>query len=353
MRYGAHWTVRGGLSIEANALVEVLDAKVTPVMDADSFFSGLLEAVKSVQSLIRGGSLEDEVVLATAKRYLATAEQRIALSDLISDHVERARRIAETALPTTMTRPEDYRDWLERLAAGSRLLARLCALVGFWGQPEHLSLLIRGLDRLSRWPIEGGISVAIAARRYPALIAAYAAGISSIASGNHEIIAGLLRAKLPHGEPRRPGDDELIPMPRVLNAISVLDYNAVQGILNIGAERTMRYHTPNSLYLEGVVRPLLKDLIPDEAAFQGYFDTFEAVLSLRYVADGGRGLPVGQYGYRGERSFVGRGIPEQLQTELTREGVNWWPVKSGVFDSLEEATAAMTELLTRLTQFQF
>jgi hypothetical protein len=353
LRYGATWIARGDLSVEAQRLVEALGAKVLRVIDADSFFPELLEAVKSIQSLIRGGSLEDEVVVATAKRFLAAPERRIDLSDLISDQVENARKIAESPQPTSMTKAEDYRDWLEQLAAGCRLLARLYAVTGYWGHRDHLGILIRGLERLSRWQLEGGIVVAIKARRYPALIALYAAGIGALAGRNHDMLAGLLRTAVPHGEPRRPGDEAVKPVTQVLNSIAVLEPGAVQGVQNIGGDPKRRTYTPHSIYLQDVLRLVLADLIPDEDAFQDYFDRFEVLVALRYVTDGGRGLPTGQYGYRGQRSFTGQGVPEQVVSELEREGESWWPIVSGLFDSAEEANQAMGEFLKRLSEFQW
>ena len=352
-RYGAYWASRAELRGEALTVATSLAARTIRITDADAFFVALLEAVKSVRDLVRRGPLEDEVAVATAKRYLASAEGRIALGDLISSEVERARRAVEGSRPTVMTSPEHFRDWLETVVAGGRQLARLYATVGYWGEADHAAILVRGLERLSRWGVEGGIMVVLQSRALPALLALYAAGVSAVASRNYSVLARLLRARLPHTNPRYPGDEDTLPLPLVLNASYVLDHRAASEVLNLTAERPLKYYTPQSIYVQGVLRPLVSDLIPEDAEFEGAFDTFEALLATRYIVDGGRGLPTGQFGYRGQRSFVGRGVPERLQAEMQREAEAWSPITAGLFDNKEEAESAMARLLERLAEFNW
>ena len=57
------------------------------------------------------------------------------------------------------------------------------------------------------------------------------------------------------------------PVALVLNAPAVLDHNAVNRVLNIGAETSLNYHTPSSVYLQQVLRPFVSDLIPAEDTF--------------------------------------------------------------------------------------
>ena len=113
----------------------------------------------------------------------------------------------------------------------------------------------------------------------------------------------------------------------------------MNGLLNIEADKRTSYYTPASVWLQTQLRELLRDLIPGDAEFERAFDRFEALLALRYLADGGYGLPTGAYGYRGNRAMVGRGVPEQLRAELERDGNGWLPVTARLFDNAELATA--------------
>ncbi len=352
-RYGTYWTSRSEVGAEATALIESLDARLIRVTDADSFFSALLEAVKSVGELVRRGPLEEEVAVATAKRYLVAAESRIALNDLVLAEVERIRALTEGPLPTSMTKHEEFRDWLDNLGRGCRQLNRLYATIGYWGQPDHVEILVRGLERLTRWGLEGGIMIVLRSRLYPPLLALYVAGVSAIAARNYQVLARLLRSRLPSQGPRFPGDEDTAPAALVLSAPAVLDFSAVNGVLNIGSEHPLRYHTPQSVFVAQVLRPLVADLIPDDEEYERAFDIFEALLAMRYIADGGPGIPTGQYAYRGHRSFVGRGVAERLQTEMRREGAAWPPVASGLFDSTEHAETAMAGLIEGLARFSW
>lgn len=352
-RYATHWTSRSDLSGEAASLAADLGAITTRITDADSFFSALVEAVKSVQALTRNGSLGEEVAVATAKRLLASAEGRIPLSDLVSETVERARRLVEENQPTSMATAEDFRDLLNALTAGSREIVRLYATIGYWGNPAHAELLLRGLERLTSWDLAGGIVIVLKSRLYPPLLATYAAGIAAVAARNYPLLARLLRGRLPHTDPRYPGDEDTLPATLVLNGAAVLDYGATDGVLNIDAERRLKYHTPHSVYLYRALRPLLVDRIPGDREFERAFDTFETLVAMRFVVDGGRGVPTGEFVYRGNRSMVGRGLPEQLRAEQEREGQSWPPVVAGLFDTAEQAEEALSNLIKRLAEFRF
>jgi hypothetical protein len=352
-RYGATWTSRSDLSGEAAGLAASLGATSIRVTDADGFFTALLEAVRSVRDLVKHGPLEDEVAVATAKRYLVNPEGRIALSDLINAEVERVRSLLETGRPTSMTSAEEFRDWLDRLRAGSQQLVRLYATVGFWGQPGHIDILIRGIERLTRWGVEGGIVIVLESRLFPPLLALYGAGVSAVAARNYGSLAPLIRTRIPHTNPRYPSDEDTLPVPLVLNGPQVLDHKAMNGVLNIGVAKPTNYYTPPSVYLEQILRPLVADVIPGAEEYERAFDTFEALLAIRYILDGGRGLPTGSYAYRGQRSFVGRGVPERLQSELNREGAGWPPIVGGLFDDVEQATSGIAGLIERLSKFSW
>lgn len=352
-RYAAHWTSRSDLSGEAAQLAADLRANIIRIRDADSFFAALVEAVKSVQSLLRHGPLGEEVAVATAKRLMGSSEGTIPLSDLLMTSVERARTTAQDSRPTVVTSPEHFAEWLETLKNESRELIRLYATIGYWGGADHANILLRGLERLTQWGLEGGIVVILKSRMYPSLLALYAAGIASVAAQNFPMLARLLRARLPHSESRNPGDDDTLPASQVLNAAAVLDHGATDGVLNLGVARPSKHYTPHSVLTFREVRPFVGDLIPGDVEFERAFDTFEALLAARYVVDGGRGVPTGEYAYRGHRIMMGRGVPERLQDALRREGSIWPPVVAGVFDDVDQAERALSSLIERLAGYNF
>ena len=179
-RFARYWTSRSALTGPAQDLAGRIDATVIPIESADGFFSALLEAAKSLQTLTLARPLDEATTVATARRLLADPTGLITLDELLVGETEKAKGVAETPLPTTMTSSEQYRDWVDLLAGGSSGLARLFATVGFYGSVAHVPMLVRALSRLSHWGVTGGIVVAIQARLLPALMTVYAAGIAAV-----------------------------------------------------------------------------------------------------------------------------------------------------------------------------
>jgi len=285
---------------------------------------------------------------ALVKRQIGASGGRITINDLLMAETQRLRLDLEAPLPSKATEPSDYGDWLDRLVDDAAGLARAFAVIGFWGDPADVAILLRSLARLTRWPITGGIMIFINGRVFPALLALYAAGTAAVAAGNFDVVAALVRGRLPLSTGSYPRPDDRVPVPHVLNGPEVLEPREINGVLNIGAEKTMRYNAPVSVFLQRVLRPLLADLIPGDEEFETAFDTFEALVGLRYIAEGEPGLPAGSYNYRGKRSFMLPGVPERLKAELERDGDSWPPVAAKVFDSAEEAAAAIGAMIQRL-----
>jgi hypothetical protein len=183
---------------------------------------------------------------------------------------------------------------------------------------------------------------------YPPLLALYGAGVAAVEANNYRVLAALLRDRLPLSTLPYPRADERLPVPLVLNSSEVLDRVEMNAVLNIGSERPTRFFAPESVYVERALRPLLEDLIKGDDEYQRAFDTFECLLALRYIVDGGDGLPAGSYSYRGRRSFTMVGVPERIRAELDRDGAAWPPIVGGVFDSVDEATRALDAMVQRL-----
>ena len=327
---------------EHDVTVRDFDADLSDVIlrENEDFFA---HAEEAMQAEAMAGEAAGDV-----RRLLDDPGDRYALSDRITAETERLRTMLEDPLPTTMTEPEDFARWLDELTANAALLVRDFATVAFWGRPDHVPILLRGLQRLTRWPIAGGIAIVLNGRMYPPLMALYAAGVAAVAAGNFDVVAAVLRDRLPLSTLPYPRPDEMLPVPVVLNPSEVLDRTEMNLVLNIGAERPIRYYAPESVYVQGRLRSLLSDLIKGDAEFELAFDTFECLLGLRYILDGGAGLPAGSYTYRGRRSFGLPGVPERLSADLDRDAGKWPPIAGGVFDSVEEAERALDAMVERL-----
>lgn len=284
----------------------------------------------------------------TVKHLLDDPKGRIALSEAIAAEVDALRLRLEGPLPTSMTEPEEFARWLDELTAIAAPTVRAYATVGYWGNPDQVAPLVKGLERLTRWSIAGGIVILLNARLYPPLMALYGAGVAAVAADNYGVVARLLRSRVPRSAVPYAQPDQDIPLPLALNGPEVLDRVEMNAVLNIGVEQPIRYIAPESVYIQRELKPLVADLIRDDAAYEGAFDTFECLLGLRYILDGGPGLPTGSYSYRGRRSFTMRGVPERLLAELERDGASWPPIAGGVFDGVEDAARALEAMVQRL-----
>ena len=352
-RYTVYWTSRGDLHGQADELATALDAHRVVVASADTLFT---EIAAACQALRQTGSLpsrDEAASLAATRRALTGAGGAMELTEHLRPEVEKARASAEPPYPALMTEHEHFRQWLAKLEESSRTLTTMCATIAYWGGPEHIEVVRRALERLSRWGIMGGVAPVVAARSYPAVLAFYGAGIGAVAAQRFDNLARLLRRRMPHMEPRMPGDDDTLPTARVLSAAGVLDSGSINGVLNIGATKRMQYHAPASLHVQRVVRPWLADLITGDGEFEESFDTYEALVALRFILDGGDDVPLGTYATRGKRSFVGTGVPERLTRELDRDGSTWGPIVGGIFDDVEEARSAIEALVARLSRYLF
>jgi hypothetical protein len=352
-RYTAYWTSRRGLHGEADELGTALDAHRVVAASADTLFKEIAAACQSLGEMTGLRPLDDAAALRATRQALTGAGAAMELTELLRPEVDNARASAEPPYPTVMTEHEHFREWLAKLEEASQRLTKLCATIAYWGGPEHVEVVRRALERLSRWGIAGGVADVIAARNYPAVLAFYGAGVAAVAARRFDNLAHLLRRRMPHMEPRRPGDDDTLPTARVLNVAGVLDSSAINGVLNIGVAKRMDYHTPASMHIQAVLRPWLTELVSGQGEFEEAFDTFEALVALRFILDGGDDVPLGTYAIRGKRAFVGTGVPERLARELDREGASWGPIAGGIFSDEEEARSAIETLVTRLSRYQF
>jgi hypothetical protein len=76
-RYPVYWAARGKLAPGAQDLVDHRRARIVPIADADSFFSGLRERVETLAQNQRQNPLSVELLINSAKRNLAKPEHRI------------------------------------------------------------------------------------------------------------------------------------------------------------------------------------------------------------------------------------------------------------------------------------
>lgn len=153
-RYPIYWAARGDLTDSAKGLVNHRDARVIPIEDADSFFSGLRERVQVLERSHRQNPLSVELLVNTTKRYLRSPEYRIQLNDLFAEETERLiARIdsAKLGLSDRLGEREFVEEFRRRVSFYEGItepLACMAGVLGRWGDDAHLSIVLDILERI-------------------------------------------------------------------------------------------------------------------------------------------------------------------------------------------------------------
>jgi hypothetical protein len=148
----------------------------------------------------------------------------------------------------------------------------MLACSGYWSTEGHAEMLGRVVKRLADDATpKNGLTVWLDTKKYPALLAFYAMGISAIASGNYGLLRRTFALKIRTDEHRPEGR-----ITDVLTPQEILDLRSQRQLLP-GREREF---TPLNNHLFEVLRAPLREYIPDDNAYDDAFDTFEYLLGL-------------------------------------------------------------------------
>jgi SIR2-like domain len=181
-RYPVYWAARGWLrAAAAQELVDHRGARIIPITDADSFFKGLRERVETLAQGQRQNPLSTELLVSSAKRYLAKPEHRIQLDELFAHESDRlmARLDGPEFAPQAPWDQEAFRTRVRRYESATESLVRMTGVLGRWGDGSELPIvldIIRTLYRNAE-KVSGGRVVYLNIRSYPAVLVLTAYGI--------------------------------------------------------------------------------------------------------------------------------------------------------------------------------
>jgi hypothetical protein len=240
-------------------------------------------------------------------------------------------------LEQTYPDQEAFAQRLRQYEAATERLAAILSVLGYHGEPEHVSLVTRSLTSLLQIERYGGYTLWVELQRYPALVAAYALGICAVAAENYFALAALVSARY-----RDFNERELIPAITVLHSRSSIIGDAVALLPFPDAAR--RYASLSD-YLFDVIKPLVAEYFLDERGYDGTFDFFEYINSLLYLrADsqghGGHWAPIGRLVYRYGGPFPRWNWSTSSMAlwiaAIRAKGTTHPVFHAGLFDSMEE-----------------
>ena len=267
-------------------------------------------------------------VLERVKDYLADSRHRIRLSDLMIQELRGAqRRLGEECFSVRgsgITGAEFATRLLDYESAMGDMI-RVAVLLGYWAEDGQQGELRRVVNVLGgQIEAQGGLSLWLALRSFPVLLAMYAGGIAAMDADNYASVRTLLLTPV---HDRR--HDAGVPIARA-TADAMLDVDRRDAFKMLpGLER--RY-TPLSEYLFTRMQPIVEDLLFLGKRYEALFDRFEVLYALSYadVTEGSWG-PLGRFAWK----YRARGRSDDpfsaMVQEASRRGDDWAPLKAGMF----------------------
>lgn len=187
-RYPLFWATRGGrLGDGAQEIADHRDARVIPIDDADSFFTGLEQRVETLARTRRRNPVSVDLSVNAVKRYLAKPEHRIQLDELFTTETQNLLKKIEAAelAPQGQFNADEFQRRIAVYESFTEPLARMAGVLGRWGDGSEFLLVsdvIKGLcahaDR------EGaGLNVWLEIRTYPAVLVMTGYGLGLVRAG--------------------------------------------------------------------------------------------------------------------------------------------------------------------------
>jgi hypothetical protein len=183
-RYPTYWAVRGRIGDGAEQLIDHRRATTVDITDADSFFTRIRERVETLTQSRRSNPAGIELLINSAKRYLAKPEHRIQLDDLVTQEAERllARLEGEAFAVSGPCNADIFRARVRQYEVAVEPLARLVGVFGRWGDGSEFPL---AMDILKGLFAHGGVTqngstILNYMKMYPAVLifSAYGLGLT-------------------------------------------------------------------------------------------------------------------------------------------------------------------------------
>lgn len=332
-RYSVYWAARGRLGGGAEELVKHRHARVVPIVDADSFFSTVRQRVETLEQSQRQNPLSIELLVGSAKRFLAKPEYRIQLDELFTQETERvlAQLDAAEFTPQGQLDQGAFRARVRDYEAVTEALASMAGVLGRWGDDSEVPLvldIIRSLYAHAE-KVGGGLVAYLNLRSYPAVLifTAYGLGMTRAErwSGLYRLLSSVIG---PHyNEPVR-----------AVEALFLSAWKGTEGDVWKQIERLEMHRTPLSEHLLGLFMEWGKRFIGLAPDFELIFERFEILGSLAHVEqnakavvqqalageprDGWVFMPVGRSGWHRSNAdkLVSELRAEPMKAALTQAG---------------------------------
>lgn len=276
-RFTTYWAIRGKSNDATSKLIKHRRAESVKIRDADSFFQDLHEKILSLQELDKPHPLSSKIAQVTIKKFLVNPKYKIRLHDLVIDETEKVYNAMIDDFFTDNRHGLSAQEVRERIAkyeSITEVLQSMFIVGAHWGEKDDEKIWIKCLERLANH--ETKINSRLLWRpRYVALFILYSACLSALANNNYERVFNLsTKATL------KKYMDQKVPLLRYVNSRNndVIPNNVANYLHGIE-----KRYTALSDHFHKILKPSLKNFVPDDENYDILFDRLEFFLCLIYL----------------------------------------------------------------------
>ncbi|MCG2631790.1 SIR2 family protein [Bradyrhizobium sp. WYCCWR 13023] len=275
-RYPLFWAARGKLSAVANDLVGHRAGRVVTIDGADAFFERLDTLVSAQADAQRPNPRSAELLVASAKKFLARPEFRIQLEELIGDEQRRIDQhvVSASGQPGAGWSDDLFISAVARYEARTEILARIFGILGRYGTGGESRTALDVILELSVREAAGGFTALINLRTYPAVLLFYAYGIGLLKARRFEALFELLTAPINVGRDNSKA------------VVSHLYLATWEGMENDPWRLVHELKGPKTAlsdHLHGLFQQWTSDYIFATNEFTSLFEHFELLATLAYI----------------------------------------------------------------------
>ncbi|MCA6101956.1 SIR2 family protein [Bradyrhizobium australafricanum] len=331
-RYPLYWAARGEPSKVAVDLITQRAGRVISIESADTFFERLEQQVSTQSEMRRQNPSTVELMVASAKRFLAKPEFRIQLDELVGEEARKLERALTGAGFATNgeVSKQTFPRIVGRYEAITEPLARIVSVLGRWGADAELRVVIDLLAQFGVKEPTGGTVALINLRSYPAVLLLYAHGLGLLAARRYADLFRLFATRLTTDR------DRTIPV------VAHLLLNAWDGGSNDTwrlLPNSERLRTALSDHLHDIFRSWSSDYFYSSKDYTLFFEEFETLGTLAHIStstnkkelsaalagEGGRKFvwcAIGRVSWddQSRRKILEKWQSEEIAGELTKAG---------------------------------
>lgn len=274
-RYPVYWAARGTFGSGAQELVAHRAARAIPINGADEFFQTLQQRVETLEQNQSQNPLTVQVLVNSAKRYLAKPEHRIQLDDLFAQETNRLldQLDRETFSVHSEWSQESYRARVGQYESLTEPLARMAGVLGRWGDGKDVEVVLNVLRCIYHQAskIGSGLNTWLDLRSYPAVLIFTNYGIGLTKAARWDALLKLFSSALTteHREPQR-----------IVSTLFLWSWDGSTQQIWQQLEGMADHKTPLSDHLLEVMTHWSKSFTGADANFELLFERFELMGSL-------------------------------------------------------------------------